>query len=134
MRYSVSRKGYQHYDYGCKLCGESNPDNFYGAKKTECKRCFNKRSVERRRELKRKAVELLGGKCEHCGYNEHLSALEFHHKDPSKKDFTIGSSGKKWEFIKEEALKCSLLCANCHRVEHFRLRSSAGIEQVPSKH
>ena len=42
------------------------------------------------RGLKRKyeAVLARGGKCEICGYNKNLSALEFHHKDPSEKEFT----------------------------------------------
>ena len=30
-----------------------------------------------------------GGKCEHCGYNANLSALEFHHKNPEEKEFQI---------------------------------------------
>ena len=28
-----------------------------------------------------------GGKCERCGYNANLSALEFHHKNPEEKEF-----------------------------------------------
>lgn len=35
----------------------------------------------------------MGGKCEKCGYNKCLDALEFHHKDPSQKEFQICSSG-----------------------------------------
>ena len=27
------------------------------------------------------------GKCEHCGYDANLSALEFHHKNPEEKEF-----------------------------------------------
>ena len=30
-----------------------------------------------------------GGKCEHCGYNANLSALEFHHKNPEEKEFQV---------------------------------------------
>ncbi len=36
---------------------------------------------KRRRELRQKAVELLGGKCSMCGYNKCEAALEFHHLD-----------------------------------------------------
>ena len=32
-----------------------------------------------------KLVELMGGKCEICGYNKNLAALDFHHKDSSQK-------------------------------------------------
>lgn len=28
-----------------------------------------------------------GGKCECCGYNKNLSALEFHHINPDEKKF-----------------------------------------------
>ena len=32
-----------------------------------------------------------GGKCEKCGYNKYLGALEFHHLNSEEKDFTIGN-------------------------------------------
>jgi predicted HNH restriction endonuclease len=122
----MSRKGtYAHKGtekHCCRICNDDNPDNFYGAKKTECKSCFNRRSIERRQSHKKRAVELLGGKCSICGYNKYIGALEFHHTDPTKKDMTIAGSGKKWETIKEEVEKCMLLCANCHREMHCKLR------------
>jgi 5-methylcytosine-specific restriction endonuclease McrA len=126
-RYSVSRKGYSHKGtekHKCKKCDQDNPDEFYGKKKTECKKCFNRRSVERRREWKRRAVNLLGGECVRCGYSRYVGALEFHHKDPSQKDVTVSASGKAWDVIKEEVLKCDLLCSNCHREVHDELRKT----------
>ncbi len=76
----------------------------------------------RRKELKRMAVELLGGKCVACGYSKCIAALEFHHKDPSQKDFAISDNGNTaaWEKVKIEVLKCDLLCANCHREIHAK--------------
>ena len=127
MRYTKSRAGYQHCPHICKHCGENDPNNFYGAKKTECKLCFNKRSVKRRRDLKHRAVEYLGGKCGICGYNKYIGALEFHHLDPSKKDLTIAGSGKKWSSIKEEIDKCALLCSNCHKEVHAEERTARSI-------
>lgn len=62
-------------------------------------------------------------KCEHCGEDEEC-CLEFHHRDPSKKDFIIAKGWQKGysiERIKKELDKCSCLCANCHRKEHKRL-------------
>ena len=74
----------------------------------------------RRFELKRRAVAYLGGKCEECGYSKCLGALSFHHKDPSKKEFSIGSSHcRSWEAIKAELDKCRLLCLNCHSEFHW---------------
>lgn len=74
-----------------------------------------------RRRTKQKLVDALGGCCKHCGYSKIPQALQFHHVDPKKKDFTI--SGKSWKYDKllKEAKKCLLLCANCHIEEHVRL-------------
>lgn len=76
--------------------------------------------MERQRALKRMAVDYKGGCCERCGYSRYLGALEFHHKDPSEKEFTIGSVKNKSisDEIKSELDKCMLVCANCHRELH----------------
>ena len=42
-----------------------------------------------RKRTKEKAVEYKGGKCKICNYDRCVSALEFHHLEPSKKDFTL---------------------------------------------
>ncbi len=76
--------------------------------------------AKRRKKIRLKAIEQLGGKCMRCGYNRYPEALEFHHRDPSKKLFGIGQKGltRSWERVKAEAEKCNLLCANCHRELH----------------
>jgi 5-methylcytosine-specific restriction endonuclease McrA len=81
-----------------------------------CSACTSK---QRRRKIKAKAVEYKGGKCQKCGYNKCVSALDFHHIDPTEKDFTISSNSGKWENIKKELDKCELLCKNCHAELHF---------------
>lgn len=91
--------------------------------KTYCSAsCKNKGAVnKRRRLLKEKAVAYKGGKCENCGYCKCIWALQFHHKDPSQKEFRLSSGNTpSWEKTKTEADKCILLCANCH----FELHSS----------
>lgn len=57
--------------------------------------------------------------CSKCGEN-HPACLEFHHKDPSQKLFTISSMVRKLpkEVILKEIEKCEVLCANCHRKTH----------------
>lgn len=70
---------------------------------------------------KKLLVEYKGGKCEICGYDKCLAALEFHHIDPDKKDFSISSSSKSIDEFKLEADKCILVCANCHREIHNNL-------------
>ena len=67
--------------------------------------------------LKYKLILARGGKCECCGYNKNISALEFHHIDPSTKKFTLDSrtlERKSDKEIIEEFNKCKLLCSNCH--------------------
>jgi hypothetical protein len=65
-------------------------------------------------------VQELGGRCLRCGEDNPL-LLDFHHKDQSTKEGTIGRMlqfASKYEEAKKEAQKCVLLCANCHRKEH----------------
>ena len=88
--------------------------------------CKNKFNVSKKRKtLKIQAVEYKGGKCQICDYNNCMEALEFHHLDPSQKEFGISKTGNtySWEKIKNEIDKCVLLCANCHREIHVGLFS-----------
>jgi hypothetical protein len=80
--------------------------------------------INRRNEIKSKAVEYKGGKCSICKYNKCLAALEFHHLNPYDKDEDLGSltkQGKSFENLIEELDKCILVCANCHREIHSDL-------------
>lgn len=59
--------------------------------------------------------------CERCG-DSHPACLDFHHLDPSEKDFTIsmaGGQGYSKNRILNEISKCIVLCSNCHRKLHF---------------
>lgn len=81
-----------------------------------------KTNQRKRRRLaqKRRAVQLLGGKCQLCGYNKCIYALEFHHKNPNENYPKIGNIwGMKWERIFTELKKCILICSNCHKEKHF---------------
>ena len=71
--------------------------------------------------VKQRVVDYKGGKCQVCGYNKCITALEFHHLDPSKKDFTISGGTKSFEKLKPEIDKCICVCANCHREIHSGL-------------
>ena len=66
-------------------------------------------------------IEMMGGKCEICGYDKNVSGFDFHHKDGFEKSFEIKVQHlnyKSDDEILEEAVKCMLLCANCHRELH----------------
>ena len=72
---------------------------------------------KRRNTRKKELMELVGGCCFKCGYKRCLSALDFHHKNPSEKDFPISRWRNKEDTL-EEIKKCVLLCSNCHHEVH----------------
>lgn len=78
---------------------------------------YTLRGTQKKLEL----IELFGGKCEKCGYDKNIAAFDFHHVNPYDKNFEIkiqNIKSKSEDEILEEALKCMLLCANCHRELH----------------
>jgi hypothetical protein len=101
----------------CSICDKSLGEN--KKNNTKCKGCVTRL---RRLRIKIKSVEYLGGKCVKCGYDKHLAALTFHHKEPDKKEFNISYSkhSKSWTELKEELDKCVILCSNCHHIEHSK--------------
>lgn len=79
---------------------------------------------------KRKKIELVeykGGKCEKCGYDKSISALQFHHLDPKEKDFTISGKSYSFERLKKEVDKCIMVCANCHIEIHEELKKKENV-------
>ncbi len=90
----------------------------------------NKKAVvKRRKKIKQMAIDYKGGKCCICGYSKCNNALDFHHKDESKKSFGLSVRGltRSWERTRNEVDKCILVCANCHREIH------EGITQPPKE-
>ena len=67
-------------------------------------------------------VKYKGGCCEKCGYDKSYEALQFHHVNPSEKDFTISGKSYGVERLKKEVDKCVLVCANCHIEIHEELK------------
>lgn len=104
----------------CKKHGETMHVIDSTKTRYRCRKCRVDAVDKRRRTLKIKAVRYKGGSCIKCGYDKCLAALEFHHINPTEKDFSISSYGhtKSWELIKTELDKCILVCANCHREIH----------------
>lgn len=104
----------------CKCCGTRDSDKFKYGRKSLCVSCSKK---EHRRNAKLFAIEYKGGKCFHCGYDNCSDALEFHHINPDDKhdkakNLLLFSKVS----LKKELDKCIMLCSNCHREEHFKLR------------
>ena len=83
----------------------------------QCKSKFH--SNNRRQKLKVIASVYKGGTCIACDYTGHLSGYDYHHLDPSKKEFKIGdASTASWKRLLAELDKCVMLCALCHRKHH----------------
>lgn len=81
-----------------------------------CRLCRTSHVTKWRKNLKAKLISEFGGKCQICGYCKCQEALQFHHIDPTLKEFSIAQYGntRAYEKSREEAKKCILLCANCH--------------------
>ena len=81
-----------------------------------CVCCRREAVSRRRRTTKEILVAEAGGSCRICGYDRDVAALQFHHLDPSQKEFSLAMNGitRGIEAMRREARKCILLCANCH--------------------
>ena len=110
----------------CGICLELN--DFYltksgGRVRNTCKVCYKAQLIRERREVKMWIIELMGGKCAHCGIVDIPEIYDLHHLDPSKKEIGIArivrkSSSDGTKRLLRELAKCILLCANCHRKVH----------------
>jgi hypothetical protein len=75
---------------------------------------------KQRKDAMKRLIDYKGGRCEVCGYNKCIAALDFHHIDPNAKLFGIAQSlTRDWISLILEADKCLLLCSNCHRELHY---------------
>jgi hypothetical protein len=87
------------------------------------RRAYNvQATIKRRDRVRHMAGEYLGGKCCFCAYDRCFAALDFHHVDESKKNFTIRDGvTRSWFRVQQELENCILVCANCHREIHAGL-------------
>lgn len=117
------------FDKLCKLHGMTS-HYLSSESKERCRECRNLAVSKRRKILKLKAIEYKGGVCSKCSYSSCVEAMEFHHLNPSEKDFGIGKIGtkKSWPSIVKELDKCILVCANCHRELHAEIVSGPKYE------
>lgn len=81
-------------------------------------------SQESRKKTRQKFIDFKSKlKCEQCEEN-HISCLEFHHKDPTKKEGMISKMIFSTNKLKKELKKCIVLCSNCHRKLHYELNNN----------
>ncbi len=83
---------------------------------------FIENARKREREIKEFIrQQKVGLSCNRCG-NTDIRVLDFHHIDRDIKEVSISQIARKgWgrERILREIAKCEVLCANCHRIEHW---------------
>lgn len=104
----------------CQIHGETEFAERKDGNRTKwkCLKCEAEAVQRRRDKVKLMSIAYKGGKCQICGYNRCNEALDFHHLDPSEKDFSLSGQHKPIELLKKEVDKCILLCCRCHREIH----------------
>ena len=109
-----------------EVCPKHGLTEFYYSKTEDrwrCKECRKEAVIDKRRKNKIELVKYKGGKCEICGYDKCIDALEFHHLNPETKSFGIGNGDiRSLKRLKEEADKCIMVCSNCHKEIHAKIR------------
>lgn len=105
-----------------------------------CRRKIAKEAMRKRHKydtiyVREYLIGTMGGRCIRCGYDEFSGSLEFHHVDPSRKEdrmsrlinqFAYGGTAEQWQVVVSEALKCAILCSNCHQALHQRAWTGIG--------
>lgn len=103
------------YASECRTC-------YYKQAKSRCiwtRKEWNIYHQKRRNDKKQKLIDLMGGCCKRCQQQFPLCVYDMHHINPDDKDFGVSTIlDHKWSKIEEEAIKCVLLCSNCHRIIH----------------
>ena len=113
----------------CSSCKLEKPlEAFHSKPRSACKECVNKSAkkwrdnnleqargyfIKERQKISQWKAER---GCVKCGEND-PSCLDMHHTDPSTKDKDPSRLGKFETFLKE-AVKCVVLCRNCHAKVH----------------
>lgn len=86
---------------------------------SHCKQCFSIFCCKRWNAKKIAVCKFLGDKCSKCNLSFPYQVYNFHHRDPSSKEFDWSKLRlRSTADIMTEIDKCDLVCANCHIIEH----------------
>lgn len=106
----------------CKIKKDIYKDYYQsnGHTRNICKECVKENERKKYAEKQKEFILFKSNfSCKKCG-EKRPYLLDFHHKNPNEKDFTISDKARiNLENIKEELDKCDVLCANCHREQHY---------------
>lgn len=100
-------------DDTCYVCGEKT-----GAKGGWglCPKHYKKKRSDI---IKDACISALGGTCKKCNGSFHRAVYDFHHLGGKEENPSFFIINKSSQCIANELAKCILLCANCHRIEHY---------------
>lgn len=111
----VNRSGSNWYRNRCDDCYNA----WLRAQNRRTRPVRTTQALNRKAARKQRAVAYAGGCCRSCGYARCIRALNFHHRDPATKSFTVSQNWEvPWEKLTAEIDKCDLLCFNCHMELH----------------
>lgn len=124
----------------CKPCVKVYAHSVQPYDPTEARKSYLKRrhvtlpqTRQRRHDRRLELILIRGGRCVDCGLKPGkgwpASCFDFHHIERHSKEFNIANLTKSavhFEKAKKEALKCVILCANCHRRRHHRSSNGGG--------
>jgi hypothetical protein len=119
----------------CKICKNELPLESFGKngkakdghirRKAKCLKCLQEWE---RSKFQERIFKIVGGrdkvKCQSCGYDKCIAAIDFHHINPSTKDHLVsGMKNYSEKKLRSEIEKCMMLCCMCHREVHAGMRS-----------
>lgn len=111
----------------CKSCNKKQRDTWRRAHPNKHhKQQSRQHQRTRKRNLKFIREYKLNHGCSNCGYKESSVALDFHHINPTTKLNSISRLANdcySLHKIKLEMKKCTILCANCHRVIEYEKKN-----------
>lgn len=123
-KFTQSKSRYDGLQSYCQDCMKKyRKEHYYNNKKEYMNR--SRSSVKRLRMFIERYKRIFG-KCHICGESRPW-VLDFHHKDPLEKDLEVSKIANFGSVrrVKDEIRKCSILCANCHRDLHYKLKNGA---------
>ena len=82
--------------------------------------------VQAERRKKKEWLDAFKVSCGRCP-ETHIACLEFHHRNPAKKDFLLSVGVAKYSLkrLQAEVEKCEVICSNCHRKLHWEERQQS---------
>lgn len=99
----------------CKACNYERVKDWYNKNRKRRQDISN----ERLRKRKQAAIKRFGNKCADCANSFADCVYDFHHVDGTKEMNPSHAFQLSEKRMLEELNKCTMLCANCHRLRHF---------------